>query len=102
MDTARIPAGKCGAQPSRVEEGRLDLAEVRETLRQNRGPELWRSLDELAATPQFQDMLQREFPRHAAEWRDDDGGVSRRHFLQLAGASLGLAGLARCAPQPPR
>jgi MoCo/4Fe-4S cofactor protein with predicted Tat translocation signal len=100
MDTARIPAGKCGAQPSRVEESRLDLGEVREKLRQSRGPEFWRSLDELAATPQFQDLMHREFPRHAAEWRDDDGGVSRRHFLQLASASLALAGLTGCTRQP--
>jgi MoCo/4Fe-4S cofactor protein with predicted Tat translocation signal len=100
MDTAKVPAGKCGAEPSRVEESRLDLAEVREKLRQSRGPELWRSLDELAATPRFQDMLHREFPRHAAEWRDDDGGVSRRNFLQLAGASLALAGLTGCTRQP--
>jgi MoCo/4Fe-4S cofactor protein with predicted Tat translocation signal len=103
MDTAKGPAGKCGAQPSRAgaaEAGRLDLAAVREALAERRGPELWRSLDELAATPEFQDMLHREFPRHAAEWRDDDGGVSRRHFLQLASASLALAGLTGCTRQP--
>src|SRR5436305_7272292 len=83
--------GKCGAEPS------VDLEAVRERLRTKRGPEFWRSLDELAAAPGFQDMLHREFPRHASEWTD---GVSRRGFLQLAGASLALAGLTACTRQP--
>jgi MoCo/4Fe-4S cofactor protein with predicted Tat translocation signal len=91
--------GKCGAEaaaaPAPV---RLDLEEVRERLRAKKGPELWRSLDELAATPAFQDLLHREFPRYASEWTD---GVSRRRFLQLAGASLALAGLTGCTKQPP-
>ena len=38
------------------------------------------------STPEFEEMLHREFPRFAAEWPD---GVSRRNFLQLAAASLG-------------
>ncbi len=84
----------------------LDLATVRERLREAKGPQFWRSLEELAATPQFEDMLQREFPRHAAEWpaeSDDDParkGFSRRNFLQLSSASLALAGLTACTKQP--
>src|SRR5436305_3403517 len=42
-------------------------------------------------------MLHREYPRHASEWTD---GVSRRGFLQLASASLALAGLTACTRQP--
>ena len=62
------------------------------------GPtKMWRSLDDLAETPDFQEMLHRELPRQAAEL----GNVDRRRFLQLSGASLGLAGLAACAKQPP-
>jgi len=80
--------------------GRLDLDAVRERLRTKRGPEFWRSLDELAETTEFQDLLHREFPRHASEWTDDKDGVSRRGFLQLAGASLTLAGLTACTKQP--
>src|SRR6185295_17081856 len=92
------PKGKCGAAAAAPPSaGKLDLAAVRERLREKRGPEFWRSLDELAATPAFQDLLHREFPRHAAEWTD---GVSRRHFLQLASASLALAGLTGCTKQP--
>ncbi len=97
MDTGD-PQGKCnaaGAPPPGA--ARLDLAAVRERLREKRGPEFWRSLDELAATPAFQDLLHREFPRHASEWTD---GVSRRSFLQLASASLALAGLTGCTKQP--
>ena len=91
--------GKCGAEGApRPEPARLDLDAVRERLRAKRGPEFWRSLDELAATPEFEDLLHREFPRHAAEWTD---GVSRRRFLQLASASLALAGLTGCTKQQP-
>jgi molybdopterin-containing oxidoreductase family iron-sulfur binding subunit len=62
---------------------------------------LWRSLDELAASPGFEEMLHREFPRFASEWLPDDGsGVSRRRFLQLSSASLALAGLTACTRQP--
>ena len=61
------------------------------------GAAYWRSLEELAETPEFEEMLHREFPRFAAEWPD---GVSRRNFLQLAAASLGLAGLTACTRQP--
>jgi molybdopterin-containing oxidoreductase family iron-sulfur binding subunit len=90
--------GKCGAQPSaQPAEGRLDLAAAREKLSAARGPQFWRSLDELAATPQFEELLHREFPRYASEWVD---GVSRRRFLQLSSATLALAGLTGCTKQP--
>jgi MoCo/4Fe-4S cofactor protein with predicted Tat translocation signal len=96
--------GKCGAEASAAsaagEPARLDLEAVRERLRTKKGPEFWRSLDELAAAPAFADMLHREFPRHASEWTDNPDGVSRRSFLQLASASLALAGLTACTRQP--
>src|SRR6476660_6158107 len=85
----------------------LDLEAVQERLRQAQAeggsgtPGLWRSLDELAGTPDFQEWLHREFPRQASEWVEPAAdGVSRRAFLQLAGASLGLAGLTGCTKQP--
>ncbi len=81
--------------------GSIDLEAVKEKLQGTHGPEMWRSLDELAGTPDFQDWLHREFPRQASEWVEPaDDGVSRRAFLQLAGASLGLAGLTGCTKQP--
>ncbi len=79
----------------------LDVAAVRRRLAGQRGPQLWRSLDELAATPEFEELLHREFPRQASEWLDDADGFSRRRFLQLSAASLALAGLTACTKQPP-
>lgn len=61
-------------------------------------PTLWRSLDERAMTPQFQQALQREFPALASEWGDE---TSRRTFLKVMGASIALAGVGTgCFRQP--
>ncbi|HTX75021.1 MAG TPA: TAT-variant-translocated molybdopterin oxidoreductase [Terracidiphilus sp.] len=62
-----------------------------------RGPRFWRSIDELAGTPEFEEALNREFPAAAQEWVDP---VSRRGFMKLMGASMALAGLAGCTKQP--
>jgi len=70
-----------------------DVNALRARLANAGGREFWRSLDELADTPEFNELLKREFPRGAAEWRDP---VSRRNFLKLMGASLALAGLSGC------
>lgn len=56
----------------------------------------WRSLNELAQTPEFLEMAHREFPMAATELPE---GMSRRRWLQLMGASLSLGGLAGCAWQ---
>src|SRR5687767_2136469 len=83
------------------------VAAMRERLAAARGPQFWRSLEELAATPEFEELLHREFPRQAAEWPGGHGadtesadGLSRRRFLQLSSASLALAGLTACTRQP--
>ncbi len=52
------------------------------------GPRYWRSLDERVDSPEFKEWLHREFPQGAAE----AGGVNRRHFLKIMGASFALAG----------
>ncbi len=57
----------------------------------------WRSLEERAATPEFREWLEREFPPLASEWHD---GLSRRSFLKMMGASFALAGLGACTRQP--
>lgn len=61
------------------------------------GPEYWRSLQELADDPEFQERLHREFPKGVSEWLSP---VSRRSFLSLMGASLALAGMTGCIKQP--
>src|SRR4051794_7365467 len=63
-------------------------------------PRLWRSLEEFAQTPQFQEMVEREFPDGASEWNAD--GPSRRSFLKLMAASLALAGIGSACTRPPR
>jgi molybdopterin-containing oxidoreductase family iron-sulfur binding subunit len=55
------------------------------------GKKYWRSLEELADTPEFRAKLEREFPQGAAELEGDE--VSRRGFMQFMGASIALAGL---------
>ena len=80
---------------------RLTLAQVRAKLEGQSGKRYWQSLDDLADTPGFREMLEEEFPRQAGaaanEWVDP---VSRRGFLKVMGASLALAGMAGCTKQP--
>ncbi len=75
----------------------LTTEAVREQLRNARGPQLWRSIDQLADTTAFRELVEREFPRGASEL---DDGVSRRSFLKLMGASLALAGVTGCTYMP--
>jgi molybdopterin-containing oxidoreductase family iron-sulfur binding subunit len=75
----------------------LTLDEVRDRLRDRRGPAFWRGLEELAGTPEFEELLANEFPAQASVWPE---GVSRRNFLSLMGASLAFGGLTACTRQP--
>lgn len=75
----------------------LNLASIRRCLDAAGGPEYWRSLEELAGSEEFRELLHREFPQNAWDWMDP---VSRRGFLKLMGASLALAGLSGCASPP--
>lgn len=54
----------------------------------NEGQAYWKSLDDRANTPEFQDWIQGEFPQGA----DDVAGVNRRSFMKIMAASFGLAG----------
>jgi len=62
------------------------------------GKKYWRSLDELADTPEFREFVAREFPQQAEGWNDP---IERRTFMKLMGASLALAGMTGCVFQPP-
>ncbi|MEM7481508.1 MAG: TAT-variant-translocated molybdopterin oxidoreductase [Acidobacteriota bacterium] len=76
----------------------LSLEEIRERLAGAEGRQFWRSVDQLAGSEGFRELLHREFPRQASEWLG--GGTSRRRFLQLMSASLALGGLSGCVKQP--
>jgi len=73
------------------------LVQIRQELKGTAGKRYWRSVDELANTPEFQAAVEREFPGSPHSWGDD---VSRRGFLKFMGASMALAGLAGCTKQP--
>ncbi len=53
------------------------------------GPRYWRSLDELADTPEFRQWVENEFPAGAPEMNDP---FTRRHFMKIMSASFMLAG----------
>ncbi len=61
------------------------------SLERNAGRAYWRSLDELAESPEFRAHLEREFP-----YLDAWSAPSRRQFLKVMGASLALGGLTAC------
>jgi len=75
----------------------MNLADIRSRLEGLEGRVYWRSLEELADTPEFRDYIHREFPSQASEFSDPAG---RRQFLKLMGASLALAGVGACTRQP--
>jgi len=75
----------------------VDLAEIRAKLQSSSGRQYWKSLEEVAGTPEFQDILQHEFPSESDTFTDP---VGRRHFLTIMGASLALAGVTGCTRQP--
>jgi molybdopterin-containing oxidoreductase family iron-sulfur binding subunit len=75
----------------------MTLAQVREELKGTKEKRYWRSVDELANTPEFQAAVEKEFPELAQEGAS---AVSRRGFMKLMGASMALAGLAGCTRQP--
>lgn len=84
-------------EPSVISPGpRLDVAAVRARLAQVTGLPYWRGLEEIAATPEFEEFLKAEFPREASVFER----VGRREFLKLMGASMALAGLNACTRQP--
>jgi MoCo/4Fe-4S cofactor protein with predicted Tat translocation signal len=63
----------------------------------NQEPVYWRTLEEQAADPAFQERLYNEFPSQIEAITDP---VQRRTFLKLMGASLALAGVTACTRQP--
>ena len=75
----------------------MNFSAIRSRLASTEGRLYWRSLGQLADTPEFREYLHREFPEQASEWNDPKG---RREFLKLMSASLALAGVGACTKQP--
>ncbi len=75
----------------------MDLSALQARMAETSGKTWWRGLDELADTPEFRQMLHREFPEAASEFDDP---VGRRTFLKLMGASLALGGATACTRIP--
>ena len=91
------------AQPVAPVVEKMSLEAVREKLKGQTGRKFWKNLDELADTPEFNEMMADEFPRQSGsvfgrgELVD---AVTRRGFLKVMGASLALAGVTGCTKQP--
>jgi MoCo/4Fe-4S cofactor protein with predicted Tat translocation signal len=60
------------------------------------GRTYWQTLEELADTPEFAAIVERQTPRFA----DVVNNFDRRRFLQLMAASMALGGLSGCGPEP--
>ena len=73
------------------------MAELWDRLEGAQGKKYWRTLEELADTEAFQELLRDEFPEQAVEAPDPP---TRRQFLTLMGASLALAGVSGCSVRP--
>ncbi|MCW5943193.1 MAG: TAT-variant-translocated molybdopterin oxidoreductase [Fimbriimonadaceae bacterium] len=74
---------------------RNDLAALQAKLARAKGRDLWRGLEEISDTPEFQRWVDDEFP-----YRATIPQVDRRGFLKFMGASMLLAGLSGCRYLP--
>ncbi len=77
--------------------GKAELAGTTRTLMTTGGagaPPVWRSAAEITDSPEFREMIEREFTAGASELEKTTDGESRRDFLKLMSASLALAGAA--------
>jgi MoCo/4Fe-4S cofactor protein with predicted Tat translocation signal len=75
----------------------VDIAALRTTCSDGNLPRYWRSLDELADTPEFRDHKENEFPHGA---NDPDAKLDRRELLKVMAASAAFAGLSGCTKLP--
>lgn len=70
---------------------KIDMELVRQKLEGTTGKQYWRSLEEVAETPEFEAWLEDEFPN-----RRSIVDINRRSFIKFMGASFALAGLSGC------
>src|SRR6202051_3866075 len=75
----------------------VDIATLRNAKSDGNTPRFWRSLDELAGTPEFRDHADNEFPHGA---NDPGATLDRRELLKVMAASAAFAGLTGCTKLP--
>jgi len=75
----------------------VDIAALRHATSEGNTPRFWRSLDELADTPEFRDHAENEFPHGA---NDPGATLDRRELLKVIAASAAFAGLTGCTKLP--
>ncbi len=75
-----------------------NFASIREKILGRSGKDYWRSVEEFADGPEFEEFVKRQAPDNLAAL---DDGLSRRNFIKFMGASLALAGLSGCVYQAP-
>lgn len=81
-----------------IPESTTSFAQTRKKILSQSGKQYWRSIEEFADSPEFEDKIKGEFPLSVENW---DDSLSRRNFIKVMGASLALAGLSGCVIQPP-
>src|ERR1041384_3187221 len=74
----------------------IDLVQIQTKLNESAEKRVWRGLDELARTDDYNDFLTSEFPHDPRA----DKSISRRSILKLMGASAAMAGLPACPKFP--
>src|SRR5689334_4607435 len=80
---------------------RIDLEAVAARLEHGGSRRLWRSMEELARTPEYEAFLHNEFPNDPAkEPRSCKDGLNRREALKLMAASAAMCGLTACTKLP--
>ncbi len=80
---------------------KMDLVQIQKKLEAAGGRRLWRSLEELAETPEYRKAIEAEFPQGA--FRGDAGKEDqpgRRDVLKLLAASAALCGFSGCVKMP--
>jgi len=79
----------------------LDFEAIAAKLERQGARRLWRSLEEVACTPEYQRFLHDEFPNDPEkEPKAAKHGLNRREVLKLMAASAALSGLTACTKLP--
>src|SRR5437016_11251080 len=79
----------------------LDFESIAAKLKHNGARHLWRSVEELACTPEYEAFLHDEFPNDPEkEPKPARHGLNRREVLKLMAASAALSGLTACTKLP--